>query len=331
MIYGLPFTKLSYSDEGGEYILVVRQGFIRSVVIFSVSVTLLGIPAILAYWLVHTAQNLPIGMTSVDYGAHILPPNDADAPLPQRLAELGREHPLSEGPIPRVFMTRLPKSLTEMENAREKKRVFTLTMLPLILRANELILQDRTRAKELQSSLLQGRSLATADAAWLRDIFETYRIEGEPSQAAMNKLLYRMDVIPPSLTLAQAAMESGWGTSYFSQKGNALFGEWVWGDEKGILPRSRDEGKTHRIKSFDYLLDSIRSYMVNLNRHKAYRDLRARRAELRHHNLPVNGSALAPALVDYSERGADYVGDILSIISFNRLEGLDSLTLAEHS
>nr|WP_281500733.1 glucosaminidase domain-containing protein [Kordiimonas marina] len=189
---------------------------------------------------------------------------------------------------------------------------------------------DRTRLKVLREKLEEGRPLRESEEDWLAEKSSQYRLKKRHDFQTkdIDILLYRVDVIPPSLALAQAAMESGWGTSYFAQEGNALFGEWVWGDSNGLLPRDRDEGKTHKVKKFDYLIDSVLSYMTNLNRHPSYRELRRRRAELRDLNLPVTGPALAPALVDYSERGASYVSDILSIIHYNDLDKLDSAHLS---
>jgi Bax protein len=187
----------------------------------------------------------------------------------------------------------------------------------------------------IRDKMERGESLRSSERKWLQEKARQYKIRRSGSQMTLEEvdlLIFRADVIPPSLALAQAAMESGWGTSRFAQDGNALFGEWVWGeDAEGLTPLGRDEGKNHKVKSFDYLLDSVMSYMTNLNRHPTYRDLRLRRAELRKHNLVVTGAALAPALVNYSERGAEYVSDILTIINFNGLDGLDSAQLAAHN
>ncbi len=263
-----------------------------------------------------------------NYLSHQYPPS-ADAEMTPRLARLLEEDMQKVDAVPRTFLARLPETLTEIEDAKKRKQQFVSTMLPIILRANELIIADRGRLLQIRQRIIEEGAAGKRQRAWLEGIARSHRVKlsspATPEQ--IDALLFRVDVIPPSLALAQAAMESGWGTSYFAQEGNALFGEWTWNQEEGILPRGREDGKTHKIKSFEYLLDSVRSYMTNLNRHRSYRDLRDRRAELRDHNLVVTGPALAPSLVDYSERGADYVGDILSIIDFNDLDGLDSAQL----
>ena len=233
--------------------------------------------------------------------------------------------------IPRAFVKDLPKALTTEQDVRKRKQLFAASLLPLILRANERLLKDRAYLLTLYDKWQQRGSIGARDSNWLRRLGRTYRVQvGDTIQPeTFQALLENVDIIPPSLALAQGAMESGWGTSRFAQSGNALFGEWVWGDDKkGILPARRNEGATHKIKSFDYLYDSVESYMTNLNRHPAYAELRARRKELRDHNLMVTGAALAPALVKYSERGEAYVNDILSIINFNGFGGLDSARLA---
>ncbi len=264
-----------------------------------------------------------------NYLAHLYPPH-SKTELSEKLAGILDQDLHKMHDVPRVYLSRLPETLKTTYSAKEKKRLFTSSMLPIILRANELILADRQRLFVIKSKLSQGKNLAKAERKWLQKTAKLYRVSltDKPDSKDIEAMLVKIDVVPVSLALAQAAMESGWGTSRFAQNGNALFGEWVWGDEAtGIVPSGRDEGKTHKVKSFDYLLDSVRSYMANLNRHKSYNDLRRRRAELREHSLEITGTALAPALVDYSERGTDYVNDILSIINYNDLGPLDHALL----
>ncbi len=233
--------------------------------------------------------------------------------------------------IPRIFVKDLPPALTTEQNVKRKKQLFAAALLPLILHANEKLLVDRSYMTDLENKWRKNGTLSTRDMNWLHSKGRTFRVDTQKplSDATFEAFLERIDVIPPSLALAQGAIESGWGTSRFAQSGNALFGEWVWGDdEKGILPERRNEGATHKIKSFEYLYDSVESYMINLNRHVAYTDLRKRRRELRDHNLTITGAALAPALIKYSERGEAYVNDVLSIINFNGFNGLDNARLA---
>jgi len=130
------------------------------------------------------------------------------------------------------------------------------------------------------------------------------------TDGGITALLERIDVIPTSLILAQSAEESGWGTSRFVRQGNALFGQWAWGDDEGIVPKGREEGKTHVIKAFGSLMDSVRAYARNINSHPAYQSLRERRAALRADGQMITGWELAETLTKYSERGAEYVDSI---------------------
>jgi len=265
----------------------------------------------------------------LNYLAHQYPPQ-GKTELTAKLAGLLNADLHQMESVPRVYLSRLPEILPAIQNAREKKRLFTSSMLPIILRANELIISDRGRLLTILQKLTSDTPLAKTEKNWLQKTAKQYRIKvaSTPNAEDIERMLYKIDVVPASLAIAQAAMESGWGTSKFAQRGNALFGEWVWGDDaEGIIPSGREEGKNHKIKSFDYLLDSVRSYMTNLNRHRSYEDLRRRRAELREHSLGITGAALAPALVDYSERGTEYVNDILSIINYNDLGALDHALL----
>ena len=140
-------------------------------------------------------------------------------------------------------------------------------------------------------------------------------------------LLDRMDIIPPSLALAQSAEESGWGTSRFVREGNALFGQRVFSDDRHMAPARRDDGKTHSIKVFGAIIDSVRGYVDNLNTHRAYTAFRHDRAAMRASGRPVDAMALAGRLTHYSERGAGYIKTIRSIISVNRLRRLDDARL----
>lgn len=297
--------------------------------IFVVAAMFVG-PFVLARHMLTVSRTDAFVADQPNYLAHQPPPKKIK--MTPRLARLLRKEFHKVESVPRVFLTKLPETLPELDNANHKKRLFTSALLPLVLRANELILSDRARLMELRGKFENQILLKRAERKWLQTMAKKYRLKRKKDFRTkdIDFLLYKVDIIPPSLALAQAAMESGWGTSRFAQAGNALFGEWIWGDGDGLMPLGREEGKTHKIKKFEYLLDSISSYMTNLNRHPSYEELRRRRAELRELNIAVTGAALAPALVDYSERGADYVNDILSIINYNDLDGLDGARLVAH-
>ena len=227
--------------------------------------------------------------------------------------------------VPRIRVDRIPADLHQLGSLSKRKRMFIKLILPLVLSANEQILATRNRLVALRREIdRSGGALAPEDRAWLERICQRYGLE-EPR---MGVLLERVDVIPPSLALAQAAEESGWGTSRFVRAGNAVFGQRTFVQGEGVVPLRRDGGKTHEVKSFDRLLDSVASYMHNLNIHPAYREFRAARERRRMNRLDLDGYALAGTLKRYSERREAYVRTIRSIIEINGLGAFDPARLA---
>ncbi|MEQ9361069.1 MAG: glucosaminidase domain-containing protein, partial [Rhodospirillales bacterium] len=204
-----------------------------------------------------------------------------------------------------------------------RKRLFFQAVLPLILRANQDILSDRKRLWQLHADQRLGRRIAPADRLWLTAMAERYKVPADN----LALLIRRVDVIPPSMALAQAAEESGWGTSRFARQGNAIFGQWTTADGPGLVPLERDGDKDHKVRAFNKLIDSVRAYMLNLNTHRAYRELRRARAALRRSGEPLNGHTLARFLFRYSERGDDYVSAIRAMIDANGLDRLDDARL----
>ncbi|MCW8914263.1 MAG: glucosaminidase domain-containing protein [Magnetovibrio sp.] len=227
--------------------------------------------------------------------------------------------------VPRVTWVSLPKNLSAVRETSKRKEIFFKTVLPLVLQVNEQIVEDRGRLWNLHASQLSGAHLDAIDRLWLAVLAEQYGTK----RGDIVALLDRHDVVPPSLALAQAATESAWGTSRFVREGNAMFGEWTFkSDHQGIVPAGRETGKTHRVRAFDTLLDSVRSYITNLNKHRAYKEFRKQRTAMRAKGQVVDGMILAGALHRYSERGAAYVSELRSIISGNDLDLLDSAQLS---
>ncbi len=231
-----------------------------------------------------------------------------------------------ENSVPRLFISALPYDLAMVKQSDERKSLFFRTLLPLVLKINEEIVSNRAKVWRLRHRLTMGLALQGEDRVWLNAAFSRYRIEAQD----FDLLLERMDVVPASLALAQAAEESGWGTSRFAREGNALFGQWTFNPkDKGIVPAGRAAGKTHRIKAFDDLTGSLKAYVRNLNTHKAYQKLRVLRRVMRDGRESLNGHKLATALDKYSERGLDYVTGIQSIINKNDLQRFDGVSLDE--
>ena len=205
----------------------------------------------------------------------------------------------------------------------KRKAIFFKTVLPLILKVNEQTRADRRRLWKIRYRQATGLPVVAVDRLWLVVISERYGVK----RGDINALFKRIDVVPPSLALAQAAEESGWGRSRFVQEGNAIFGQWTSSIHDALEPKSRDDGKTHGIKSFASLLHSVEAYVHNLNTHRAYREFRAARSVLRRVGAPLDGLVLATKLKRYSERGWDYVLTLRSIILGNNLSGLDDARL----
>jgi Bax protein len=239
--------------------------------------------------------------------------------------------------VPRVYLEDIPdrwreKGSKEMPVA-DKKRLFFRLIAPIVLRINELIVADRARAKVITEKLLIGEGVTPEDQAWLTELAVQYKVIGSPDDRLDSyqypELLLRVDIVPASLSLAQAASESGWGTSRFAAEGNSLFGQWSWG--KGLKPTEQraEEIGDHRVAAFGSTGEAAYAYARNLNTQDAYRDFRVRRAELRRRNLLVSGEVLVETLIRYSERGQAYVEDIKRLIRQNRLADTDDAYLRD--
>lgn len=231
--------------------------------------------------------------------------------------------------VPRLVLTDLPKDLGALDSVDDRKSVFVKTMLPLVLMANEQIEADRRRLERLQAVRDAGEGLAPQDQRWVQEVADRYGVDLAPG-GDLKPLLRKVDIVPPSLALAQAAEESGWGTSRIAQKGNVLFGQTTSSQEhKGITPRNRAPGETWRYRAFDDPKAAVEAYVHNLNTHQAYGQFRAMRASLRKQGKPLEGIQLAAALEKYSERGQDYVKTIRTLIRKNGLQDFDNAVLRQ--
>ncbi len=225
--------------------------------------------------------------------------------------------------VPRVFLASLPSDFQSMPSTDTRKELFIRTMLPLVLKVNESILLERGRLLALRAHAEAGRAPTAEEAAWLSELAQRYGLD----KPDFDQLLTRVDIIPPSLAVAQAAEESGWGTSRFARQGNAAFGQYTFSEDDGLMPDRRDDGKHHFIHAYDHLLDAVRSYALNLNTHDAYRQFRKQRAEMRARGQEVDGNKLVSSITAYSERGGDYIESIQSLMKANNLDPLDHAKL----
>jgi Bax protein len=239
--------------------------------------------------------------------------------------------------VPRVYLEDIPERWRERSSTvmtvAEKKRIFFRLIAPIVLRINEVIAADRARAKVITERLSLGEGVIPEDQAWLAELAVRYKVIGSPSDRLDSdqypELLLRVDIVPASLSLAQAASESGWGTSRFAAEGNSLFGQWSWG--KGLKPTEQrgEELGDHRVAAFGSTGEAAYAYARNLNTQDAYRDFRLKRADLRRRNLRVSGEVLVETLIHYSERGQAYVEDLKRIIRQNRLADADDAYLRD--
>ena len=217
-----------------------------------------------------------------------------------------------------IYLTKLPRDLKYLGDTKKKRELFIKIVLPLILSENEKIQDDREKLFKILSKNFN----TVGERVWLKRRFKEYKIEDQD----LAKLKMRMDIIPVSMALAQAANESGWGTSRFALEGNALFGQWTW-SKKGISPKNKDPDQSHKILQFQILKASVRAYKNNLNTHNAYQEFREVRAKLRQSGTQITGLALVPYIKSYAAIGEKYVAIIENIIVNNSLTDFDKANL----
>ena len=231
-----------------------------------------------------------------------------------------------EHDVPNVFLAALPTDLADVRIAAQRKDMFVAMILPLVLRENEEIAANRARLLDISARISEDVKLPADDRLWLAAMAERY--DTEPTN--VTELARRLDIIPPSLALAQAAEESGWGTSRFANEGNALFGQRTYGAD-GMPPASRAGEDSFRVRAYRDLGGAVRSYIHNLNTHAAYAQFRKERAKKRAADQSVTGHAMAETLTRYSERGTDYVKTLQSLMRANRLADFDKARLTDKS
>jgi len=226
------------------------------------------------------------------------------------------------GPVPRVYVRTLPADLEAVADLERRKQLFFRIMVPQILRLNEAIQADRKRLIEI------GRTdgpLPATDSKWLESLAQRYGTTSTDRQT----LLARVDIVPPSLAIAQAAIESGWGTSRFAQLGNAVFGQRTFDPDRAGFSPSEVQDANFRVRRFQSLMRSVWGYMTTLNTHPAHREFRRLRAQLRRQGNALDSMALAGTLTRYSEEGERYVRLVRNVISANSLRSFDGRRLAD--
>ena len=217
-----------------------------------------------------------------------------------------------------IYFTQFPKDLDELQNTQLKKETFIKIVLPLIVVENERILDDRKKL-----IILSEKKFTTdPEKQWIRQKLLEYKVK----KGDIKELLVRMDIIPVSIALAQAAKESGWGTSRFALEGNAIFGQWTWSGQ-GIAPLDRESNKSHKILKFPILRASVKAYKNNLNTHNSYSKFRSKRLSLREKNKKISGLELTETLNNYAQTGSEYTKILNQIIKQNRLTDFELVSL----
>ena len=217
-----------------------------------------------------------------------------------------------------IYFTQFPRDLDNLRSVQLKKETFIKIVLPLIVAENEKILDDRKKLKILSEK----KFTSDIEKQWLRQKLLEYKVK----KGDLDQLMLRMDMIPVSIALAQAAKESGWGTSRFALEGNAIFGQWTW-DGQGIAPLKRDDNKKHKILKFPILRASVKAYKNNLNTHKSYSKFREKRKSLRNKKKNITGLDLTDTLKNYAQTGSEYTKILNQIITQNRLSDFEPVKL----
>ena len=217
-----------------------------------------------------------------------------------------------------ITLTVLPSEIKEIENIKKRKDLFIRIILPLIIKENNNIKIDRRKL----FTILNKSKNTKKEKVWLNSKFKQYGVANKD----LSTLKIRMDEVPTSMAIAQAAKETGWGTSRFAQEGNALFGQWTWSGD-GIKPSGADNDSTHKVMKFKVLQASVRAYQRNLNTHSSYKKFRSARAELRDEEKKLDSMVLSDYLDKYAETGKEYVRVLQQIIKQNNLTDFDDTKL----
>ena len=216
----------------------------------------------------------------------------------------------------------LPNEIKNIGNTKKRKEMFIKIVLPLIVKENNKIRIDRKRL----FAILSKNSNTNIEKKWIEKKYKQYGVK----QNDLSTLKIRMDEIPVSLAIAQAAKETGWGTSRFALKGNALFGQWTWSGE-GLKPKNAEKGEDHKVMRFHSLKLSVRAYLRNLNTHSSYKTLRKARSDLRIKDQVLDSLILSKHLDKYAETGTEYVEVLQKIITQNNLKDFDDARLLPSS
>ncbi|MDY0190381.1 MAG: glucosaminidase domain-containing protein [Desulfuromonas sp.] len=231
--------------------------------------------------------------------------------------------------VPDIRLHCFPADLNNIEDIQEKKHLFYMSLLPMVLAQNNAIQQQRLTLKQILQQFDRSGSITLQQQTWLKELGQQYHCDVAPlsSTKVRGRLLNRVNVVPAALVIAQAANESAYGTSRFARIANNIFGEWTFKVGTGIVPLQRSTGQKYEVKKFATLNDSLISYFNNINTHRAYKKLRDVRQQMSAAGKPIDAQKLAEGLINYSTRRDAYVAEIQAMIRYNRLCQLSTLEL----
>ena len=231
--------------------------------------------------------------------------------------EYDLDHVRNKKKVKPIYFTRLPKDLDTIKSVKEKKETFLQILLPLVVAENAKIKEDR----EYLLKIIK-RNSSEKNKKWLNKKYKAYKV----ADRNITELIEKIDIIPTSIALAQAAKESGWGTSRFALEGNAIYGQWTWNGD-GIEPLEKTKNQNHKILKFPLLRASVKAYIANLNTHRGYKRFRVKRAELRKKNKKLAGLELIHELDNYAQTGKEYTRILEQIIKQNDLDELETVII----
>jgi Bax protein len=252
-------------------------------------------------------QDVP---TSGEAIKHVVEVPKKEAITTQAVEKIVTKEEIDDIPVP---------NFSNYKDVVKKKKAFFSYLLPEIRKQNDLVRAERKQVLSMYESISVGNQLLSIEQSLLDELRPKYRVEEELSiEDAIAELIKRVDIIPAELILVQAANESGWGTSRFAQKGYNFFGLWCFTKDCGFVPKQRNKGSVHEVAKFQDLSHAIQTYLHNLNRHYAYEPLREIRFQQRQAKQPVTGKAMVQGLKSYSERGTEYIDELLSMMRVNK-------------
>ncbi|WP_051412206.1 glucosaminidase domain-containing protein [Halonatronum saccharophilum] len=228
--------------------------------------------------------------------------------------------------IPKIKIANLPHNIHQIDSIERRKSFFINTLLLGAYYANQEVLNKRRTLRSIENQKNIYGSISKSDEKWLEDKAKRYYIYSDDKDEIINELYYKMDTIPISLIIALAALESGWGTSRFTIEANNIFGEWTFLEQiPGVIPRERPANATYRIRKFETVQDSIKSFLLNLNRHFAYEDFRYIRDDFRRRGKSPDSIELVEGLLYYSIQRELYITKVQDVIRSNDLQRFDFL------